>query len=507
MATTATVNHSFGPLRPLPLASLKATMAQPTFLMLRVAPAKGGARGWMARATRFPATHPTVQERTLKLEYSKHYGSYAIKGHTRMYLTCELNDRLTLDRLWARSFEQWHLSFVRGPDGAERLILQSRRNKKYVVVSGGDMRALEATAEEPERATRFDVFAVDCVSEASCWGSDAAAQVDARDASLPNGPRARVPIFGSPKSLLRNDTGAVPHSARLIARRTLQNWAMLPGMQPLVLTRDPETEALVKALNDAGAAGGCAFRAITLGQDFEDQPKFKQPTYRGLFAAALRTFPDAPVVMYTNSDILYTSDLRDTISRVASFFDTAKATAPALRGFMIVGQRINIDFAASWSLAEPGCGAAPPDAKGQCPGRPLWSDALLRIAKTGAPFQNNAEDYFVVSRELFNWDDIPDFVVGGVAFDNWITNRAVRMAMEGRAIVVDGTKTVLAVHQNHGSGRKDSHKTPKSRYNSELAHSHGGTEMGHTYHAAHETWRLRTHAPPVVIEKYAILLH
>ena len=49
---------------------------------------------------------------------------------------------------------------------------------------------------------------------------------------------------------------------------------------------------------------------------------------------------------------------------------------------------------------------------------PQWVLDVENYARNGQLFQGNAEDYFIVSRDMFDWDKIPDFVVGGVAFDN-----------------------------------------------------------------------------------------
>lgn len=53
-----------------------------------------------------------------------------------------------------------------------------------------------------------------------------------------------------------------------------------------------------------------------------------------------------------------------------------------------------------------------------------------------------AIDWFVFPRDLF--DPIPPFVVGRAGFDNWLVWRARR-----RAVVVDATDAVVAVHQTH----------------------------------------------------------
>jgi hypothetical protein len=227
------------------------------------------------------------------------------------------------------------------------------------------------------------------------------------------------------------------------------------------------------------ALQSCADNAtidVQLG-GFEIHSSYKQPTYRGLFKAAFKRYPDAPAVMYSNVDILYAPSLADTIRSVQNFVKGERlrqlevlkqqgrpASEYKVKGWMIIGQRINFPVPADWS---PLTSASWP------------SDLYTLFASKGKLYNRDAEDYFVVSRGLFDWDSIPDFVVGGVAFDNWITGRANKLAESGEAFVVDGTKTIVALHQTHGK-KKASHRHPKSNYNARLAREHGGWSRGRT---------------------------
>ncbi|ORC89877.1 glycosyl transferase family 2 [Trypanosoma theileri] len=84
--------------------------------------------------------------------------------------------------------------------------------------------------------------------------------------------------------------------------------------------------------------------------------------------------------------------------------------------------------------------------------------------------------------ELFNWTEIPPFIVGGVAFDNWLTTQAVKAALDGVALAVDGTKTLTAIHQNHDKNAFASGKQPKSPFNKHLAKTNGGKKFFRTSH-------------------------
>ena len=79
---------------------------------------------------------------------------------------------------------------------------------------------------------------------------------------------------------------------------------------------------------------------------------------------------------------------------------------------------------------------------------------------------------------------VPDFIVGGTAFDNWFTGR---LAEKGY-FVVDGTATITALHLNHGH-IKGSHKEPKSQHNTELALRNGGWGKGAVTNCAWFTMR------------------
>ena len=151
---------------------------------------------------------------------------------------------------------------------------------------------------------------------------------------------------------------------------------------------------------------------------------------------------------------------------------------------MVVGQRVNVDM--------------PSDFLG------LDEAALHKYESAGEIFQTNAEDYFIVSRHLFDWDghDVPDFVVGGVAFDNWIVAKANR---DRHALVIDATRTITAIHQNHDADVKVSHAHPKSHYNAELARKHGGFSGGGKVSDAEFSTERRRDGKVAVLDKHRLL--
>eukprot|EP00662_Eupelagonemidae_sp_cell21_P021413 gene21413-8686_t len=115
----------------------------------------------------------------------------------------------------------------------------------------------------------------------------------------------------------------------------------------------------------------------------------------------------------------------------------ARARHPR-RPLLVVGQRTNADVPIQRCFRQGG--VSDTFAIGWGVGHDGWERDVERMERDGAVFQPDAEDYFLVSRGLWQFgDDVPDFVVGGRAFDNWLVARAVR---EGRALTVDASRTV-----------------------------------------------------------------
>lgn len=626
-----------------PITSLKQLRHSKTEFFVFIEQSTGK---YLARPLNTLTSKSKWRERIFRVQLDKKYTtsqtspSFTVRGHTRLYLTSETNDRVTIDRLWARSFEQWHFDFSSASeDGCVRL--RANRNKKYVTVFKGDgSKSLETVTSDKEKAAKWKMYAVLACSktkpskssggrggnddadddddiapdspEVRCWGPDLSGYEKSRKKSRPGdgnklppggplrGPlldsplhtpthllNAKFPLFGSPKPL-KSSTPRDPHDhfdTVVIAERTIRNWASMDGMIPIMFSVDPATVEIVQRVNDDVEEhkkqlekDGCVVADVSqsetdhnkstkknysnviprhlqkhrtlISKDFEIQKDYDQPTYRGLFKRALELYPDAPAVMYSNGDILFSPTLAQTIRRVASYFEERRKVQPKLRGWMIVGQRVNSVVPAEFYLrdiAPSGGGdggeenskslkryftcsdlkamkkkiglvdddhdddAAENDIQAAALRRnfslitmPQWVLDVEDKARNGQLFQGNAEDYFIVSRDMFDWDKIPDFVVGGVAFDNWITGRGVQAALKGEAIMVDAVKTITALHQNDNDDVKTSHKSPKSRYNLDLAARHGGIHDGYTADAPHATERLPD-GTVTIYDKHALL--
>ena len=251
------------------------------------------------------------------------------------------------------------------------------------------------------------------------------------DAGLPP-----VTIFASPKDLgKQRDPWKQANQ-----RRTFECWSRLAARSTVVFTQDPATAEAARAQH------------LRVDAKFALHPQYGQPTYKALFDRAFAVGA-TDIVIYTNGDIFYTRSLLETVASVHSA--ATRMQTPPYK-FMVVGQRVNLeltDQSFAWQTD--------------------WEAQVLDLAEQGVPFQADAEDYFAISRALWEEIHVPPFVVGGSAFDNWLVSRAIRTGH----LIVDGSLTAVAVHINHGS-LKGSHSEAKSKYNTELGRKNGGWAQG-----------------------------
>jgi hypothetical protein len=124
------------------------------------------------------------------------------------------------------------------------------------------------------------------------------------------------------------------------------------------------------------------------------------------------------VLCYVNCDILLMSDFTRAVETVLRI----------QRSFLMAGRRwdVNVRHALEFHRAN-------------------WEEELRRLVLT-TNRQRPAQwiDYFVFSKGLYH-HKIPEFVIGRPGWDNWL----IWFALSGGVPVVDVSKDVCAVHQNH----------------------------------------------------------
>jgi hypothetical protein len=139
------------------------------------------------------------------------------------------------------------------------------------------------------------------------------------------------------------------------------------------------------------------------------------PLVSDLFAQAQQMAAGA-AVCYVNADIILFDDFAQAISRVTSWSDH----------FLMVGRRTDLDIKQPINF------------------QPDWADQLRNRARREGKLQiARSIDYFAFSRGLY--PPMPALAIGRFWWDNWLLWKARSL----QAKVVDATKGVLIVHQNH----------------------------------------------------------
>jgi hypothetical protein len=149
------------------------------------------------------------------------------------------------------------------------------------------------------------------------------------------------------------------------------------------------------------------------------------------------------LLCHVNCDIILMDDFIRAVQLVTSKYSR----------FLMVGRRWDTPITQSLDYSDSG-----------------WSE-MVRTAALSANDQRDWWwiDYFVFSRGFFG-NEMPPFVIGTVRWDNWLLWRGLDL----RLPVVDASRAVLAVHQNHDysyhpQGKKGVWEGKESQQNLELA--------------------------------------
>lgn len=166
--------------------------------------------------------------------------------------------------------------------------------------------------------------------------------------------------------------------------------------------------------------------------------EYGTPLVSSMFSVAQQEAAN-PVLCYVNADIILLSDFLPAVQRI-----TAKS-------FLMVGQRWDIKLEESIDFNQID-----------------WEQNLRqRLIASGELHQAAGIDYFIFSRGLYT--DIPPFALGRTAWDNWLVYRA----RSSKTLVIDATRVITAIHQNHDyahmqEGETGAFKGPEATRNQEL---------------------------------------
>jgi hypothetical protein len=193
------------------------------------------------------------------------------------------------------------------------------------------------------------------------------------------------------------------HSA-VIQRNALESWKRLHPDVEVILFGDEE-----------GAAEVC--RELGLRHEAEmERSRLGAPRADFLFRRS-QEIARHDLLCYSNCDIIFTQDFRQALERLLPWRNT----------FLMVGCRWDTDITEPIDFSDP-----------------AWETSILARARNEGyqRFYYNI-DYFAFKRGLYR--EMPGLVVGRAAWDHWM----VWNALAQKAPVVDATKVVCAVHQNH----------------------------------------------------------
>jgi hypothetical protein len=166
-----------------------------------------------------------------------------------------------------------------------------------------------------------------------------------------------------------------------------------------------------------GGEAGTAEIATDLGirhvADIE-RNEYGTPLVSAMFQTA-QQMARHPLMCFANADIILMSDLLPAVQQI---------TWPS---FLLLGQRWDIECEELIDFSDP-----------------RWEEQLrARLAKEGKLHLPSGIDYFIFPRGLYT--DIPPFAIGRPGWDNWM----VYNARSRKLPVIDATKAVTVVHQNH----------------------------------------------------------
>ena len=238
-------------------------------------------------------------------------------------------------------------------------------------------------------------------------------------------------IFTTPKSFRGH--------IKVIQTNAIRSWVLLRPACEVILLGDEEGTAEI--------ASELGIRHIP---DVECN-EYGTPLVNSIFRIA-QDITKYQLMCYVNADIILMSDFLIAIRQVQR------------QSFLLVGQRWDVDL------------KKPVDFD-----KPDWEAYLqARVTEAGKLHPPTGIDYFVFPRGLYR--NIPPFAIGRGGWDNWLVYRARLLKVP----VIDATKAVTAIHQNHDyshhpEGRAGVWKGPEIKRNIELM---GGVDHAFTLNYA-----------------------
>ena len=191
----------------------------------------------------------------------------------------------------------------------------------------------------------------------------------------------------------------------IIQRNAIRSWQLVhPGVEVILFGNEP------------GAAEACGELGIRHVSEVRRNPHGTK--YLASIFDQAQGIAAHNVLCYVNCDILLMSDFGRAVESVSKL----------QKRFLLAGRRWDVDLPNALDFQ-----------------RANWQEELRRLALT-TNRQRPAQwiDYFVFTKDLSHGKS-PEFVIGRPGWDNWL----LWFALSAGVPVVDVSKDVCAVHQNH----------------------------------------------------------
>ncbi len=229
-----------------------------------------------------------------------------------------------------------------------------------------------------------------------------------------------ISLFTAPKAF------SDPHIA-LIQRNAIRSWMHLGAeVQVLLIGDEPGMQAV---------ASEFGLRQLTQVRRNDSGT----PLVSSIFELA-RQSSQSPLLAYVNADVIL----------LPEFVEAVQNVSRQLPQFLLIGQRWDLDVRQPLDYS------------------PGWDERLqTETRQRGRLHLPAGSDYFVFPRHLFT--QMPDFAIGRAGWDNWMIYQARRQGVP----VVDGTPSIMVIHQDHDyshlPGGRPHYELPESRANETLA--------------------------------------
>ena len=204
-----------------------------------------------------------------------------------------------------------------------------------------------------------------------------------------------ITLFSAPKPFTD------PHVA-MIQRNAIKSWTLLPDVEVILLG---EENGLAEAAREMGVKHIPNVARNESGT----------PLISSMFQLA-RKNSNSKLLCIINTDMILMPD----------FLEAAKQAMKLKDKFVLLSQRWDLDVTQPIEFAEG------------------WEEKLRStVYSTGSLHRPAGSDFFLFPISTLH--EVPNFVIGRAGWDNWMIYKARK---EGWA-VVDGTPSVMIVHQNH----------------------------------------------------------